>query len=290
MVKDSIASPTAFYEATANWNSGGTAVVDHTSGNAPTTIANARIVRNTGDSAFYKSKGDFTAVSTYVNDSAITAGSTFADTVKSDQLLHSHYDIETSFTNTNDYNTTKVVQEGRLFPIQANYYGSWGSTRRRGRSTKWFTLPPTPNLSQFECWLHIMDPPGRVAGWTAVGANLNAASSPEGRLLLEKTIPPIRPATNWWNDAHAVNLSNTGHGNFSTYWDDGSADIALGTIIISDHRPQASPTPPTGWKIPTLPILPPTNLGAMPSKTLRFGHAERVTGASAISATEYGKR
>ena len=44
VVKDSIASPTAFYEATANWNSGGTAVVDHTSGNAPTTIANARIV------------------------------------------------------------------------------------------------------------------------------------------------------------------------------------------------------------------------------------------------------
>ena len=295
VVKDSIASPTAFYEATANWNSGGTAVVDHTSGNAPTTIANARIVRNTGDSAFYKSKGDFTAVSTYVNDSAITAGSTFADTVKSGSSYYTpSYDIETSFTNTNDYNTTKVVQEGGdFFRFKANYYGSWGSTPGGGVATNEMVYIAADNqiYRNSSGGANAADPTGGgVAGWTAVGANLNAAESSLGgsALLLEKnnTTDPAT-ATNWWNDVSgAVNLSNTGHGNFSTYWEDGSADVALGTGYWSLTTDPQDVTNTTYWVEDTDATDPTANQpggNAFWEDVSDLATLNDVTGASAIS-------
>ena len=270
IVKDASLSPTAFYKASADWTAVGTAVVDHTSGNAPTQDASGRIVRNSNDSAFYKSKGDFTSLSSYVNDSAITAGSSFADTVKSGSSYYTPtYDIETSFTNTNDYNTTKVVKEGGdFFRFKVNYYGSWGATPGGGVGNNEMVYIAADNqiYRNSSGGINTADPTGGgITGWTAVGANLNAAEGSLGgsAILLEKnsTTDPAT-ATNWWNDVSgAVNLGNTSHASLSTYWEDASADVALGTSYWSITTDPQDVTNSTYWVEDTDATDPTANVG-----------------------------
>jgi flagellar capping protein FliD len=269
IVKDASLSPTAFYKASADWTAVGTAVVDHISGNAPTQNASGRIVRNSDDSAFYKSKGDFTSINNWT-EQIYSVGATFANTFR-DGSGSDYYqpscEIKTTFTDSNAYTATDVIKDGgSYYQFQVAYEGIFSVSAAANAIVK----GSDGNFYQDTSGVtNSTDPAsGGSSGWSAGFASIDAMQAGLGNTVI-KEFTSTDPATSlqvrsaMWNKVtDAVTLDDSSHSSFATYWEDASADVALGTSYWSITTDPQDVTNSAYWVEDTDATDPTANVGS----------------------------
>ena len=219
-----------YFKASANWGN----VTDHNSGGDVSSFGNGKVVHNDGNNTFYQSQGDLSGITNW-SDSAYTNGSSFSDTIRDGSgsgYYTPKFDIANSFTNTSAFSATDVVKEGaNYFQFQVAYTGNYAA----GVASNAIALGTDGNYYQNTSGgANSNDPASGGAGWSAGFATLDAMQTGLGTGVLKKyttTNPADATArADLWEDVTAaVNLSNTGHAQLSTYWQDATAIVATGT-------------------------------------------------------------